>query len=202
MVLTKCAHRVTRGNIHLILAALAWPTVALVAVIVFRESVRNLIARLTQAKLPGDTSLQFDPTALTSNAGEDRKAHNIELENSQQKAAEAPKLDKEKVGHIYWLGADLHSLIWQLATNGTREHIIFYLRQVNHHMKSCGLANSSQQQLTQRLYDEGQKKISSEWTPALRQQYAQDVKTLITTVGTIAEETQGGSFVGVVKDKA
>ena len=119
--------------------------------------------------------------------------------NNQQIHQGGP-FDKEKIAQIFWLGADLHSLIWHLNTTGDPDKIRFYLKQANSHMKLAGLKGHPLQEIMGQLYQEGRKKSASDWTPPVRRHYVQAVGNLLTKIVALIEHQQGSSFVGEVPD--
>jgi hypothetical protein len=108
--------------------------------------------------------------------------------------------DKEKIAQIFWLGADLHSLVWHLNTTGDPDKIRFYLKQANSHMKLAGLKGHPLQEIMGQLYQEGRKKSAPDWTAEARRHYVQAVWNLLTKIVALIENQQGSSFVGEVPD--
>jgi hypothetical protein len=180
------AHRITPGNLHLVLSAIAWPAVVVVAVFLYREPIRAFIARMILKLKVGDKSLEFSPLF------------------DEGKSAVAPPQPPMEGGvpfadrlrncpaNVFWVGSDLANMINVIYRGADRNRILNMYRQSNHHMKVLGLKNTPLHARFMRLYGGAEASLSTDWTPARREQDAREVTSIRGEIAALIENSQPG----------
>jgi hypothetical protein len=181
---------ITHENIHLVLSALAWPLVAVLAIIIFRHSIRQLLQRLKEAKFWGTSgpSIAFGE----SPADKPSPSQSGSAAASPGEQELSSRIDKTKPANLFWLGNDLMELFDALLRGGDRNTIVLMLRQANHHLKSVGLDGSPLQQRLLRLFQEAEKSLITDWNNQRRTDYAQEIRSIVREFGNIVEASQSG----------
>ena len=164
-----------------LIGRLAWPLTVLLLAWFLRHEVRVAFGRMQKAKLPGGAELSFgNPTADVP--GESP------FTSAGPEQATAPELDK--IGSIYWLGHDIMWTIDVLLRNASPEVILHGLRSSLHHLQQAGLKETSFQSVLQNMKSGAEKTPESDWTPALRDLRAIELRQLSDHVGALVASQQ------------
>jgi hypothetical protein len=150
-----------------ILRAIAWPIAAIIMVYWFREHIAQLILKLRNLKLFGETgpSFVFD---LPSKHAPPPQTPPL----SENPSHAAIPFAKEKYGNIYWVGHDLLWTVGVLLNQGKREQILEGLYQSKHHLNEVGFHGTPIEHRLQRLYRHAEQSSVSDWTNERRIQVA------------------------------
>ncbi len=104
-------------------------------------------------------------------------------------AAEIPTPFKTAAtGSLYWLGHDLMWTADTLLRGGPREQVLIGLDQALHHLRQVGLGKTPVEAAILHLHDRIQQ--SKELPPPLRDEYANQLGSLIDRIGATAEAAQ------------
>lgn len=66
------------------------------------------------------------------------KTNNVS-ESDSEKTGDSKVIDKDKIGNIYWVGADLALLFDAVLRNENRGQLTERFKQANHHLKILGI---------------------------------------------------------------
>jgi hypothetical protein len=92
-------------------------------------------------------------------------------------------------GSLYWLGHDLMWTADTLLRAGPQEHVLIGVDQALHHLSQVGLAKTPVEAEILRLQDRIRQ--SKDLPPSLRDEYANQLGSIIDRIGAIAEAAQG-----------
>lgn len=92
-------------------------------------------------------------------------------------------------GSLYWLGHDLMWTADTLLRGGPGEHVLIGLDQALHHLRQVGLARTPVEAEILRLHDRIRQ--PKELPPSLRDEYANQLGSIIDRIGATAELAQG-----------
>jgi hypothetical protein len=162
---------INQTNIHLLLAAVAWPFVALVAMFVFKRPFYEFMNRVVGFK-----------------------SSYVELEARKFTSAEVPKgleLNLTRAGSIYWVAADFATTVNRLTAGHTHSSILQALNQVVHHVNQIGADKvpefgSKLSSVKQRLRNVNPNELG----PSVRQEFAQEILDLSGMLGVIIHSRQ------------
>lgn len=109
----------------------------------------------------------------------------------RSEAAETPAgvIKATATGSLYWLGHDLMWTADTLLRAGPREHVLIGLDQALHHLSQVGLGETPVEAEILRLQDRIRQ--SKELPPSLRDEYANQLGSIIDRIGAAAEAAQG-----------
>ena len=145
--------------------SIGWELIAAIFILSFRTHIGNLISRLKEAKLPGDTELTFSDT----------------LEPDVEVAGAT--LENDKIGNIYWLGADLVLVMAAILSGGSRSYIQHGFRQIFHHLESVKLGEKDLEDRLKIIHKEVEDALKSDWTMDNRLMFVNDLESLKTKIG-------------------
>jgi hypothetical protein len=166
-----------------ILRAIAWPIATIIMVYWFREHIAQLILKLKNLKLFGETGPSFDFDFPSKQATPPQTSPSNENPIS---------FSKEKYGNIYWVGHDLLWTVGVLLNQGKREQILEGLYQSKHHLNEVGFHGTPIEHRLHRLYRDAEQSSVSDWTNEKRVQVAQEVQSIARELGGIIAATQQG----------
>jgi hypothetical protein len=108
----------------------------------------------------------------------------------RSEAAETPArvIKTAATGSLYWLGHDLMWTADTLLRGGPREQVLRGLDQALHHLSEVGFAETPVEAETLRLHDRIRQ--SQELPPSLRDEYANQLGSIIDRIGAAAEAAQ------------
>jgi hypothetical protein len=200
---------VDEKNFPAVLSAIAWPLVIFAGFLFFGGPLRSLLGRILSASW-GDKVIQFGTEGRSSKLVFWRRwfgifnKDNLKAEPSippaapvEKASAPAPtandeKIDKTKVGDIYWVGADAMNAYDVLLRGGSRNDIVHMFRQVNHHLKQVGLLGDPLQIRVERLFTDAAKSLDSDWNGNRRVEVAKEVAAVVREFGQRTEKHQPG----------
>jgi hypothetical protein len=177
-----------------ILKVVVWPFVVLVISILilflFRKDIRNLLNRLKTAKWPGGTETSFNYGDADIDKSAKKEKSDVVIDNTPSSRYMGVKWNNS--GNVFWLGHDLVWTIDVIIRGAPRDTIVHGLRQSLHHTRSIGFTDTPIESRLNRLMDNAEKSLETDWTPAERNKYADEVATLISYIGKLAEGNQAG----------
>jgi len=110
------------------------------------------------------------------------------VHHSESAEIPTPFIETMATGSLYWLG---HDLMWSADTllrGGPREQVLIGLDQGLHHLRQVGLGKTPVESDILHLHDLIQQ--SKELPPSLRDEYANQLGSLIDRIGATAEAAQ------------
>ena len=123
--------QILANNVHVLgdcFIGLMWPLAVITVAFFFQDDVKVLVNTLSQRgksiTLPGIEFSLHGPNANRIDAA----------------------LNKDSLGNIYWLGADLMFTVSALLERLDRAHVLHGIKQTLHHLRNCGLAGTTEQQ--------------------------------------------------------
>lgn len=169
-----------------ILDALAWPLTILLLAWLLRHEVRAAFGRIEGAKF-GSTELSFGTT---------------KADDPRQRRASRPDAESvtggewTKTATVYWLGHDIMWTIDAVLRSADRGTVLHGHIQAKHHLDGVGLGDSPMGRRLAALEERATRSLDSDWTVALREEYALELGRLSDQLGAIAEVQQRGFTAG------
>lgn len=174
------------------LQVLVWPFVVLLVGVIFlflfKKDISNLLSRMRKAKWPGGTETSF-------NYG-DAEIDKSEKKEDKDKVVDSTPLSRyagmrwSNSGNVFWLGHDLMWTIDVIVRGAPRETIVHGLRQSLHHISSIGFMATPIESRLRSLLENADRTLQTDWTPAERNNYADEVGAIIGYIGKLAESNQ------------
>ena len=178
-----------------IIQAMAWPLVALAIVFCLRRQIRELLKKIQELKIFGESGLSLVlgnsprvPPIPSPSVGDSPAAR------AGDSSAPSPSIpfDKGKYANIYWVAHDLLWTVAVLLSQGSREKILEGLYQSKHHLNEVGFDGTSIKSRLERLYSEADHSSISDWTNERRAQVAQEVQSIARELGGVIATNQSG----------
>lgn len=162
---------INSSNFHLLIDALAWPVVTLVAVVVFRKPVCRAFDRVIGFK---SDYVQFEM-----------------LRKAESAVASNVPIKTERFGNIYWAGSDAVETIMRLLNGLDVGQVFNAVRQLAHHIDKIGADKIPEvgPRLAE-IYNRLESMPSVDLTPEVRHTFARDIQTIMFTVGATIESAQ------------
>ena len=180
---------ITSDNLPSILAAIAWPFVVLIFVLLFKKKIDKLINRLQQATLPGGAGLAFGEATI------DKAAQQPSLKAKTQSVLEAEQSQADSIkwsnsGNLFWASHDLMLTIDRLLRGSPKDQIVFTLQQSLWHVRSLGFRGSPIEYKLTQLTARAAATLPTDWTKQLRDDYAAGLETIKNAIGELAADSQ------------
>jgi len=167
-----------------VLDILKWPLVVFIVVFIFKKPIREIISRLSRAKIPGGGEVTFiygdakidTEGSATPHFTDTNKTQTVQTERSRD-------IDLRKVANVYWLG---HDLMWvtDAILRGARRHTVKRgFTQSLHHAREIGFEGSIIEKLS-KLADDIDTIKDEDMTKHWRDDSARLCYQLIDEVGT------------------
>ena len=171
-----------------IVQTLKWPIVVLIVllvlIVVCRKEIRNLLGRIKQAKLPwGGVSFEDD---------QGKSSHDIAASSEVETLSVNERIKWNNSGNLFWLAHDLMWTINALSLNAPRDAISHGLKQSLHHIRELGFSGDAIEVRLARLKDEAERTLESDWSVSKRQEYVQELHSIIGQAGALAKANQPG----------
>lgn len=190
------------SSVSEILSATAWPIAVLLIFFVFRKELSLLLSGIKEFKW-GDKAIGWRDFP----GGEGKSSQNSSqpLADSATRSAEAavvpnsgrgnPESNFSMPANLYWFGYDMMQTFDWLLRGAPHHLIVRGLRQSHHHLNELTrqvteLANYRSR--LEKLKVRAESSLQSDWTPQLRQDYAEAIGDISANVGKIFEQRQPG----------
>jgi len=176
----------------------SWPLVGLVALMMFRRELTTLLNNIEWAELLGN-KLKFGKPRADKDLPKEEPVKpkevvavkEIPIEIGPGSVQTPPEgYDWRRVFDIYWLGHDLMWTIDVILRGAPGRFIVRGLSQSLIHFKELNPTDAVFHQKLQKLLDEAQKRLEKEWTPAVRESLAFELRQLIDSFSSIVANKQ------------
>jgi hypothetical protein len=171
-------------NLTELIPVVVWPVTVVVIVLLLRQEFRSMLQRLESAKFPGGAEFRL------SKYGEASVDTGAKPAASDPTQLAAPSAGWSNAANAYWLGHDLMWTIDVLLRGASVGTIVRGLRQSLFHIRRVGLASSKEGAVLQRLYEDAEQSLESDWTAKKRETVALDLRRLTDRLGGLANEHQ------------
>jgi len=172
-------------SIHLILSVLAWPVTIIVLVAILKNEIKAAIYRIESAKFPGGTELKLSKFG-ESKVDNPSKVSDIPSTETTDKT----EGNWNNIKNIYWLGHDLMWTVDVILRGAAKHRIVHGLRQSLHQITALGLKDTKYGSQLNRLFEEADTSLESDWNETKREQFAVDLKSLLWEIGVFIKTQQ------------
>jgi hypothetical protein len=170
--------------------ALAWPLVALMAILFFKEQIKDLLDRLQSFGVK-DYALGF------GSAAPDKEQPPVDLEKlaADAKLHAPPPAATDKPATLFWLANDLMWLQDMLLRGAPAKPVLAAIKNLRTYVKRLGLSGSLADNELARIAKIGEAAIKEgpvEWSPEFRLQIARQVESVKWFIAARAQENESG----------
>lgn len=180
-------HRITADNLPHLMSAIAWPSAVVLSVVILRVTLRNLIDRIESASVGGNQIATIN--LATGNETNASRAPVVEKPPTIEGVPFETRI-RDNVANTYWVGADLMNLFDTVLRCTRRDEMLPLFRQVNHHLKVLRLKETPLYERFQRLHEDAEKSLDSDWTQSHRIEVVREIHSIVVALGHLIENTQ------------
>jgi hypothetical protein len=200
--------RITAANIPQILSATAWPVVLLMALILFRVSIRHIFSRLASLTFGGKGITvaigAVPPTSDGKQVADEPSPRLLPATPSplptssltgsssppRTPAEEIVARSKERPGNVFWVAGDIMILFDIVVRGGNRDAIVRQFRQLDHHLRELRFEPTAIYERFRRLYTNAEASLASDWTSQQRSEMASELLSIRSQLAQIIESAQ------------